>query len=129
MNKNNSTLGDRLLIVGIRFLALGIFPLIWFLFQAILFRELTEILNRTSLIIVAIIFGSTFIFLLYLGMNKLIDFAPKHHRESLYAGMFIGPALFMLSLFLFYPSIRTIYLSFRDRYGDSSVGFDNYIWA
>jgi len=35
----------------------------------------------------------------------------------------------MLSLFLFYPSIRTIYLSFRDRYGDSSVGFDNYIWA
>ena len=35
----------------------------------------------------------------------------------------------MLSLFLFYPSIRTIYLSFRDRYGDSSVGFENYIWA
>ncbi len=129
MNKNNSTLGDRLLIGGIRFLALGAFPLIWFLFQAILFRELTEILSRTALIIVAILVGSTFIFLLYLGMNKLIDFAPKNHRESLYAGMFIGPALFMLSLFLFYPSIRTIYLSFRDRYGDSSVGFENYIWA
>ena len=64
---------NKLLSFGVRIIAFSIFPLIWFLSQAILFRELTEVLSRTALIIVAILVGSTFIFLLYLGMNKLID--------------------------------------------------------
>ena len=75
--KNNNKLSDKLLVNGIRLLALGLFPLIWFLFQAILFRELTEILPRSILVLVAILIGSSFIFLLYFGMNWLIGFAPK----------------------------------------------------
>ena len=127
--KNNNKLSDKLLVNGIRLLALGLFPLIWFLFQAILFRELTEILPRSILVLLAILIGSSFIFLLYFGMNWLIGFAPKISQEGLFAGMFIGPALFMLSLFLFYPAIRTLYLSLQDRYGRDYVGFENYIWA
>ena len=50
----------------------------WFLSQAILFRELTKFLPRPVLVILAIIVGSTFIFLLYLGMNKLINFVKKN---------------------------------------------------
>ena len=125
--KNNNKLSDKLLVNGIRLLALGLFPLIWFLFQAILFRELTEILPRSILVLLAILIGSSFIFLLYFGMNWLIGFAPKISQEGLFAGMFIGPALFMLSLFLFYPAIRTLYLSLQDRYGRDYVGFENYI--
>ena len=62
-------------------------------------------------------------------MNKIISYAPKQYQEGLYGAMFVGPAIFLLGLFLFYPAIRTIYLSFRDKYGDFSVGFENYIWA
>lgn len=120
---------EKLLNFGISSLALGIFPLIWFLSQAILFRELTELISRNLLVVVGIIIGSTFIFLLFYGMNKIITYADKDSRDSLEARMFVGPSVFMIGLFLFYPAIRTIYLSFRDRYGTSSAGFDNYRWA
>ena len=120
---------EKLKSIGISMLALGIFPLIWFLFQAILFRELTELISRNLLVVFALIVGSTFVFLLFWGMDKIIKLSPKENRESLEARMFAGPSLFMISLFLFYPAIRTIYLSFRDKYGDFSVGFENYIWA
>ena len=110
-------------------LALGIFPLIWFLFQAILFRELTELISRNLLVVFALIVGSTFVFLLFWGMDKIIKLSPKENRESLEARMFAGPSLFMISLFLFYPAIRTLYISFKDRYSNDFVGFENYIWA
>ncbi len=119
----------KLFTYGISTLALGIFPLFWFLSQAILFRELTDQVSRNILVLIAIPLGSTFIFLLFLGMNKLIKLAPKDSREVLEARMFVGPSIFMISLFLFYPAIRTIYLSFKDRYSNDFVGIDNYIWA
>ena len=103
--------------------------MLWCLSQAIFFRELTEQLARNIVVLIAIPFGSTFIFLLFLGMNKLIHLAPKDTRDSLEARMFVGPSLFMIGLFLFYPSLRTIFLSFKDRYSQEVVGLDNYLWA
>lgn len=120
---------SKYLTFGISTLALVVFPLLWFLSQAIFFRELTEQLARNIVVLIAIPFGSTFIFLLFLGMNKLIHLAPKDTRDSLEARMFVGPSLFMIGLFLFYPSLRTIFLSFKDRYSQEFVGFDNYLWA
>ena len=125
----HKTQREKLLNFGISSLALGIFPLIWFLSQAILFRELTELISRNLLVVAGIIIGSTFIFLLFFGMNKIITYADKDSRDSLEAKMFVGPSLFMIGLFLFYPALRTIYLSFRDRYGNSYNGFENYLWA
>ncbi|MEL0240008.1 MAG: sugar ABC transporter permease [Gammaproteobacteria bacterium] len=120
---------SKYLTFGISTLALVVFPLLWFLSQAIFFRELTEQLARNIVVLIAIPFGSTFIFLLFLGMNKLIHLAPKDTRDSLEARMFVGPSLFMIGLFLFYPSLRTIFLSFKDRYSQEFVGLDNYLWA
>ena len=125
----NKTQQEKLLRFGISSLALVVFPLIWFLSQAILFRELTEQLTRNIVVLIAIPFGSLFIFLLFYGMNKLIDFAPKDSRESLEARMFVGPGIFMILLFLFYPAVRTFYLSFKDRYSQEFVGLENYRWA
>ena len=125
----NKTQQEKLLRFGISSLALGVFPLIWFLSQAILFRELTEQLTRNIVVLIAIPFGSLFIFLLFYGMNKLIDYAPKDARESLEARMFVGPGVFMILLFLFYPAVRTFYLSFKDRYSQEFVGLENYRWA
>ena len=120
---------EKLFNFGISVLALGAFPLIWFLSQAILFRELTEIVSRNVLVVIGIIVGSSFVFLLFNGMERLIRLAPRERRDSLEARMFAGPSLFMIGLFLFYPAIRTIYLSFKDRYGKSFNGVENYSWA
>ena len=111
-----NTQEKKLFTFGISTLALVIFPLAWFLSQAILFRELTEQVTRNVLVLIAIPLGSTFIFLLFLGMDKLIKLVPKDSREVLEARMFVGPSIFMIFLFLFYPAVRTIYLSFKDRY-------------
>ena len=120
---------EKLLNFGISFLALGAFPLVWFLSQAILFRELTDLISRNMLVVIGLLVGSSFVFLLFSGMERLIKLAPRERRDSLEARMFAGPSLFMIGLFLFYPAIRTIYLSFKDRYGTSFVGLENYKWS
>ena len=81
------------------------------------------------MVVFALIVGSTFVFLLFLGMDKIIKLSPKENRESLEARMFAGPSLFMISLFLFYRAIRTLYISFKDRYSNDFIGFENYRWA
>ena len=124
-----TTQQEKLLTIGISMLALGFFPLAWFLAQAILFRELTDQISRNLLVVLAILVGSSFIFLLFFGMDRLIKLAPKDSRDALEARMFVGPSLFMITLFLFYPALRTIYISFKDRYSDSFIGFENYKWA
>lgn len=124
-----NTQREKLLNFGISMLALGIFPLIWFLTQAILFRELTDIVSRNVLMILGILVGSTFVFLLFFGMNKIVSYASRDSRDSLEARMFVGPTVFMIGLFLYYPAIRTIYLSFQDRYGTTFIGFENYKWS
>ena len=124
-----NTQEKKLFTFGISTLALVIFPLAWFLSQAILFRELTEQVTRNVLVLIAIPLGSTFIFLLFLGMDKLIKLVPKDSREVLEARMFVGPSIFMIFLFLFYPAVRTIYLSFKDRYSNEFIGLENYRWA
>ena len=124
-----TTQQEKLMSIGISMLALGIYPLIWFLSQALLFRELTDAISRNLLVVVALIIGSSFIFLLFLGMDKIIKLAPKDNRDALEARMFVGPSLFMISLFLFYPAVRTIYISFKDRYSKDFIGFENYKWA
>ena len=120
---------EKLFNFGISFLALGAFPLVWFLSQAILFRELTDLISRNMLVVIGLLVGSSFVFLLFSGMERLIKLAPRERRDSLEARMFAGPSLFMIGLFLFYPAIRTIYLSFKDRYGTSFVGLENYRWS
>ena len=48
---------EKLFNFGISLLALGAFPLIWFLSQAILFRELTEIISRNMLVVIGLLVG------------------------------------------------------------------------
>ena len=45
---------EKLLNFGISFLALGAFPLVWFLSQAILFRELTDLISRNMLVVIGL---------------------------------------------------------------------------
>ena len=60
----------KLFTFGISTLALVIFPLAWFLSQAILFRELTEQVTRNVLVLIAIPLGSTLVFLFTFLLNN-----------------------------------------------------------
>lgn len=43
--------------------------------------------------------------------------------------LFIGPALIILTVYLIYPVVQTLILSFHDKSGQEFVGFQNYAWA
>jgi alpha-glucoside transport system permease protein len=68
-------------------------------------------------------------FLFVVGVVVLLaDRAPKRGREKVQLAVFLGPALFMLTVGLIVPTLRTITLSFKDARSQNWVGFDNYHW-
>ena len=50
-------------------------------------------------------------------------------QSSIRPWLFLGPALILLTLYLVYPVLQTIWLSFHDNAGDKFVGMKNYAWA
>ena len=63
--------------------------------------------------------------------NYLFDlFAKKDSNESsIRAIIFIAPAFFILLVYILYPVVETVRLSFYDKYGREFVGISNYLWA
>jgi alpha-glucoside transport system permease protein len=82
--------------------------------------------NRVAVALVAIAFGVAGVFALFWAMNRFADWLPERLRENVRPYLFIGPALVLLSVFLIYPVVNTVLLSFRDAHGVESVGLDNY---
>ncbi|HEX6236508.1 MAG TPA: sugar ABC transporter permease [Acidimicrobiales bacterium] len=82
--------------------------------------------NRFVVIAVALAVGVAGVFVLFWAMNRVVDWLPEQYREGVRPYVFVGPALVILSVFLVYPVINTIVLSFRDARGEGFVGWDNF---
>lgn len=65
--------------------------------------------------------------LLYFALNAVVNRLPERLRGWLRPYVFVGPALVMVGIFLVYPTVHTVILSFRDRFGQEWVGFSNYV--
>jgi len=76
------------------------------------------------------------------GANRLLDMVfpargvkgaaaiDNLRRQSMIRPwLFIGPALIVLTVYLVYPVVQTLILSFHGRNGDTFVGAANYAWA
>jgi alpha-glucoside transport system permease protein len=121
--------GGALGIGILRLLAAVALPIIGFfaLWYAFDFLRDTRA-NRGLVVLVAILVGVGGIWLLYWGMDSLTSVLPLGAREKIRPFVFVGPALFFLSLYLVYPAIKTIVLSFQDARGETFVGLDNYAY-
>ncbi|MGP1673633.1 MAG: carbohydrate ABC transporter permease [Candidatus Limnocylindrales bacterium] len=80
----------------------------------------------TALIVVigvpAVLFG-------YIAITeRLIRLAPGRHQDRLRPWVWLFPAIAFLTIFLVYPTIYTLYLSFLDRFSKDFVGLDNYAY-
>jgi alpha-glucoside transport system permease protein len=60
-------------------------------------------------------------------LNKLVGLLPHKVAAKVLPAVFIAPVLILLSVFLIYPAIQTVILSFMDSWSENFVGFDNYI--
>jgi len=50
----------------------------------------------------------------------------RKHKNNLWAALFVGPALFFTVVYLMYPTVHTIWLSFQDRYSENFIGLENF---
>ena len=64
--------------------------------------------------LLAIIGGVGAALLLYWVLNKLVEMLPPKWEERLKPWVFSGVALAAIGLFLIYPAVRTIVLSFAN---------------
>ena len=76
--------------------------------------------------LIAVIAGVGGTIVLFWAMNKIVETLPEKWENRLKPYVFIGPALIVVTLFLIYPAVRTIYLSFLDDRSTDFVGLDNY---
>jgi alpha-glucoside transport system permease protein len=85
-----------------------------------------ESASRILVVGVALVLGVFGIFFLYWGMNRLVDMLPERYGESVRPYVFVGPCLVILGVYLVYPVLNTLWLSFLNASSDSFVGIDNY---
>ena len=82
--------------------------------------------NRILVMFVAIVVGVGGVFALFWGLDRAVSWLPARFAEGVRPYVYIGPAMVVLSVFLVYPVINTVVLSFKDNIGQDWVGFDNY---
>jgi alpha-glucoside transport system permease protein len=83
--------------------------------------------NKALIVIVALVVGVGGVWVLYWGMDSLVNMLPERMREGVRPAVFVGPALVVLGIYLVYPAINTVLLSLKDRDGKEWVWFDNFI--
>ncbi|CAB4935611.1 unannotated protein [freshwater metagenome] len=77
----------------------------------------------------AIVIGVVVTMLLFWLGNKIVESLPTKIRKALQPWVFIGPVVLLISLFLIYPTLQSIRLSFMEEAIDGSttwVGLRNY---
>lgn len=77
----------------------------------------------------AIVVGVGGIVALFLGLEFLIRFLPDRTQERVRPWIYVGPLLLILTFFLVYPTLNTLYLSFQDKNSEAFVGLDNWVYA
>jgi alpha-glucoside transport system permease protein len=94
-------------------------------------------------ILSAVLIAATALVMYFWGTNWLLDqvFRDRDHQHdsgtnrqerwkaAIRPWLFIGPALVLISIFLVYPMLQTIILSFFNSDGVLFVGLRNYSWA
>jgi alpha-glucoside transport system permease protein len=120
-------MGARAGLGALRVLAALAVPVVAFVVLWLTFEWLRNAeANRGVIVIVAVLVGVVGIFILYWGMDYFVNALPGRFRESIRPWVFVGPALVILAIFLAYPAINTIYLSFLDAKSEGFVGLENY---
>jgi alpha-glucoside transport system permease protein len=85
--------------------------------------------NKILIGIVALIIGVGAVWVLYLVTDNLVSLLPEVVRETVRPFVFVGPALVILTVYLVFPVVRTVYLSFLDGRSEVFVGLENYAFA
>jgi alpha-glucoside transport system permease protein len=119
--------GNALWVFALRVVGAVAIPIVAFYILWVTFDFLRDSeANRVIVVGVAVVVGVGGVFFLYWAMNRAVELLPQRYREGVRPWIFVGPALVLLSVFLLYPVINTILVSFKDAQSQSFVGLDNF---
>jgi alpha-glucoside transport system permease protein len=76
--------------------------------------------------LIAVVAGVAGAVVVYYLLNKLAELLPGRWEDRVKPYLFLLPALFMIGLYLIYPTIQTIQYSFANNRSTEYVGFENY---
>ncbi|WP_211262215.1 carbohydrate ABC transporter permease [Nitriliruptor alkaliphilus] len=79
--------------------------------------------------IIAILIGVVGVFAMYMAVDKAINRLPLTIAARVRPWAWAGPAVVVVAIYLIYPAVATIQLSFMDATGDNFIGFDNYAYV
>ena len=82
--------------------------------------------NRALVVLVAVTVGVGGVFATFFGMDRIVDLLSLKWQDRARPWVFVGPALVLLSVFLVYPAVNTVIISFRDATASQWVGLENY---
>jgi alpha-glucoside transport system permease protein len=86
-------------------------------------------LERLLLAALAVIGVPALLFGYVAAVEAALGLVPGRRRDALRPWLWLGPSLALLSAFLLYPAINTVYLSFFGPASDRFVGLANYRYA
>ncbi|MER3417958.1 MAG: ABC transporter [Chloroflexota bacterium] len=77
----------------------------------------------------SVVFGVPAVLVGYVLLAEwLIRTLPDRQQGRIRPWVWVAPAILFLVVFLVYPTLNTIVLSFQDRFGRDFVGLDNYLY-
>lgn len=117
---------EKVLAVVLALVAAFAVPALTYLLLNGAFEAMTNRVSAIIVGIVAILIGVVGVFAMYMVVDWAIKRLPKGLARVVQPYAWAGPAIVVLSIFLVYPAVNTIQLSFQDASGSSFVGFDNY---
>jgi alpha-glucoside transport system permease protein len=58
--------------------------------------------------------------------ERILRLVPANRRDGIRPWLWLAPALLFVGIFLIYPTIRTVIISFMDARSENFIGIDNY---
>ena len=117
----------RVGIILLRIVGAVAIPLVAFFVLVTTFDYLRDSnANRALIVLVAVVVGVGGVFFLYWAMNRVVGVFPARFQDGVRPYVFVGPCLVILSVFLIYPVVNTIIISFKDATSTKFSGLDNY---
>ncbi len=85
--------------------------------EALRLYGMTPLTSKLLIAAVALVVGIGGVWLVYIGLNALVERMGPRWRARLLPFVFIGPALFLLSVYLVVPALTTIWTSLTEGEG------------
>jgi alpha-glucoside transport system permease protein len=81
---------------------------------------------KALIAVVALTIGIGGVWGMFYAGNGVVDALPRRLRDAVRPWLFVGPAILIAGIYIVFPAVRTIWISFFDRTSREFVGLANY---